>query len=491
MHITSLPSPYGIGTLGREAYRFADFLRRAAQTYWQILPIGPTGFADSPYQSFSTFAGNPYLIDLDILRDEGLLHSAEYMYNDWGNDEEAADYGKIYAERGKVLAAAADRLFKLSPEGFRAFCRKNASWLDNYALFMAAKEAHGGAPWTDWESGLRRRDEIETGRFEKEHSRLIDRQKAVQFLFFRQWEALRRHTEKRGIQIIGDMPIYVAQDSADVWANPELFLLDSGGRPAWAAGVPPDGFSDAGQLWGNPVYNWDAMRKNGYEWWISRMRAAAGLFDIVRIDHMRGFESYYAIPADAADAREGHWEKGPGIGLFRAIEKELGPQRIIAEDLGFITEDVKTFMRATGYPGMKILEFAFDSRDDSAYLPHNYERNCAVYTGTHDNDTALGWLAGARPEDAALAKRYLRLHSGERANWGMMRAVWASVADAAIVQMQDILGLGSEARMNTPSTTGRNWKWRARRGVFTDALAEMLRAEMELYGRSPKQRRGI
>ena len=487
MHLTSLPSPHGIGTMGAEARRFADFLSAAGQTYWQLLPICPTSYGDSPYQTFSTFAGNPYLIDLDDLRSDGLLEAGEYENLDWGSDPLSVDYALLYQTRYLVLWRACGRLLAAPPADYAAFCEENSFWLGDYALFMALKDSHGGAPWQEWEAPLRLREEEALAEAGAELDEQVRFWQAVQYLFFRQWKALKRYANDRGVEIIGDLPIYVSGDSVDVWAHPEQFQLDENLLPTAVAGCPPDGFSADGQLWGNPLFDWDSMERDGYAWWVRRIACQCAIYDVLRIDHFRGFDSYYAIPYGAKTAQNGEWREGPGRKLFAAVEAALGARKIIAEDLGFLTPSVHALRDASGFPGMKVLEFAFDSRDGggSDYQPHNYPRNCVAYIGTHDNDTAVGWLASADPEDVAYAKEYLRLSEAEGYHWGMMRALWGSVADTVVVQMQDVLGLGGEARMNVPSTVGTNWKWRAGADYLAPGLAQRLRHEMKLYGRLP------
>lgn len=490
MHITSLPSPWGIGTMGAEARSFADFLARAGQTFWQLLPICPTSFGDSPYQSFSTYAGNPYLIDLDDLAADGLLSPEEYRDLDWGSHPDRVDFGLLYRQRYPVLRLACKRFLRQPEAAYETFCRENAFWLEDYAFFMALKEAHGGAPWQEWEPPQRNRDPETLERVRRGLGADIDFWKAVQYLFFRQWTALKDYANAQGVFIIGDLPIYVSGDSVDVWAHPEQFQLDENRLPTEVAGCPPDGFSADGQLWGNPLFDWEAMEGDGYAWWVARIKHLCAIYDILRIDHFRGFDSYYAIPYGAKDARQGQWRQGPGMRLFRAVERALGRRPIIAEDLGFLTDSVRTLLRESGYPGMKVLEFAFDSRDEgsgSDYLPHNFDRHSVAYTGTHDNDTILGWMASAPPEDVAYAKEYLRLRADEGWNWGMMRALWGSVSDLTVVQMQDVLGLDNRARMNVPSTVGTNWQWRALPGSYTPQLADRLLREMTLYGRLPSK----
>lgn len=485
MPVTALPSPWGVGTLGAAARAFVDFLADAGQSIWQLLPIGPTSYGDSPYQSFSSFAGNPYLIDLDDLRDEGLLEAHEYEGAAWGSDPARVDYGALYARRYPVLHHAVARLVATRPEDFAAFCDREQAWLDDYALFMAIKDAHGGAPLSAWEEPLRLREPAALEAARAELADEVQFWKGVQCLFFAQWERLHAYAALRGVELMGDLPIYVAEDSVDLWAHPEQFQLDEHLRPREVAGCPPDGFSDTGQLWGNPLFAWDRMAQDGYAWWIARISYQLDLYDILRIDHFRGFDSYYAIPAGSTTAAGGRWLPGPGRAFFDAVEAQLGPCPIVAEDLGFLTPSVHRLLADTGFPGMKVLQFAFDSRDGggSAYLPHNYTPHCVAYVGTHDNDTALGWLETADADDVALACEYLHPDAAEGEGWSMMRAIWGSVAECAIVTMQDVLGLGSGARINTPSTVGGNWCWRALPGSMTDELAARLHRYMELFGR--------
>ena len=483
MPISSLPSPYGIGTMGEQARAFVDFLEEGGQSCWQILPVCPTSFGDSPYQSFSSYAGNPYFIDLDDLAAEGLLTAEEYSTLDWGADPASVDYGLLYRRRYPVLHRACARLLDRGDEGLERFCREQAVWLEDYALFMALKGKRGGVSWFEWpqEERLRRPEALEAAR--RELAGEIGFWKAVQYLFFRQWRALKGYANERGIRIIGDIPIYVPRDSADVWSAPGQFLLDEDYEPIEVAGCPPDGFSADGQLWGNPLFRWEAMRADGYRWWIDRFRASAALYDVIRIDHFRGFESYYAIPGRAENARGGVWRQGPGMELFHAVRAALGDLPIIAEDLGFLTEGVHRLREECGFPGMKVLQFAFDSREDSDYLPHNYCRNCVVYTGTHDNDTIMGWMDTAAPQDVRFAWEYLRLNEAEGPNWGMMCGALQSPGDTVILTMQDLLGLGSEARMNTPSTLGCNWKWRMDKEALDPKLAKKIYKMAKLYGR--------
>ena len=486
MPISSLPSPCGIGTLGAEAYKFADFLAAGGQSCWQLLPVGPTSYGDSPYQSFSSFAGNPYFIDLDILAEWGLLKPEEYQSMNWGSDPERVDYAVLYQNRFEVLRLAVSRLSRGDKFDMRGTLW-GADWLEDYALFMALKNKYGGAPWLDWPEELRLRKPAALEQVKKELAAEIDFWKWVQHLFFSQWWSLKEYVNQKGISIIGDLPIYVALDSADVWANPEQFQLDETGRPTEVAGCPPDGFSADGQLWGNPLFDWEKMKEDGYAWWLKRIAWQFQICDTLRIDHFRGFDSYYAIPFGDDTAKNGRWRPGPGIDFFKIVNKTLGKKDIIAEDLGFLTPSVKKLLKQSGYPGMKILEFAFDSRDTgSDYLPHCYPTHCVVYTGTHDNDTIQGWMASAPKKDVSFAKAYLRLSKREGYHWGMMRSAWASPADLAVMQFQDLLGLGSEARMNIPSTLGDNWKWRTLPGTFDEKLARRLFQEMRVYQRLPK-----
>lgn len=480
--VFSLPSPYGIGTVGAEARRFVEFLRSAGQRYWQILPIGPTSYGDSPYSTFSTFAGNPYLIDLDQLCLDGLLTRREITAAKFTQDGQV-HYGELYEKRFPVLRKAVKRLLEELPVDYDQFLEENACWLPDYALFMTLKDAQGGASWQIWPEPLRSREAAALEKARLEYQEDILFWQGVQYLFYRQWRELKRYANDAGVSIIGDLPIYVALDSADVWANPGQFQLDGELRPTEISGVPPDYFCADGQLWGNPLYDWEQMTREGYPWWMERIAHQCEIYDMLRIDHFRGFEGYYAIPYGDDTARNGHWREGPGMDFFRAMERRVGRPPIIAEDLGFLTDGVRRLLKDTGFPGMKVLEFAFDSREDSDYLPHNYDRHCVVYTGTHDNSTILGWMASAAPEDVAFATDYLRLTKAEGYHWGMMRGAWASVADLVIVPMQDVLGLGDEARMNTPSTVGENWRWRMPKTAATPQLAQKLRRQMELYRR--------
>ncbi len=487
MHISSLPSPYGIGTMGKEAKKFVDFLVKAGQSYWQVLPICPTSYGDSPYQSFSSFAGNPYFIDLDILCKEKLLRKAECVAYDWGKDLTRIDYDILYKNRYPLLHKAFERFQKMIPEDYQDFCEQQEDWLEDYALFMALKDTHQGAAWTEWEPELKKREENAITQASEELSGEINFWKMLQYLFYKQWHDLKQYANDRGIRMIGDLPIYVALDSADVWANPRQFYLNEELLPIDVAGCPPDAFSEDGQLWGNPLFRWDVMKEDGYRWWTRRIDKVSNLFDVVRIDHFRGFDSYYAIPYGDTTARNGAWREGPGIELFRCIEEKLGKLDIIAEDLGYLTDSVRKLLADSGFPGMKLIQFAFDSREDGDYLPHNYTRNSVVYAGTHDNDTILGWMKTAPRSCVAYAKEYLKLTREEGYHWGVMRAVWSSVSDTAVVTMQDLLGLSSAGRMNTPSTLGCNWMWRMKAGAIDSKLTKKIHKQVELYGRLPKE----
>ncbi len=485
LHPTSLPSPYGVGDLGAEAYRFVDWLSSARCQIWQVLPLGPTGYGDSPYQSFSAFAGNPYLISPDELLAEGLAAPADLEPLRELPAERVA-FGEMIPRKLNLLRAAFAR-YQADPArfsaDFEAFRAENKFWLEDYALFMALKEANGGGAWNGWGEALRAREPSALKKARAELSELILRHEFYQFLFFRQWRKLRAYANERGVQIVGDLPIFVAYDSADVWARPELFFLDKSGNPTVVAGVPPDLFSPTGQLWGNPLYNWKAHKKEGYAWWLARVRAALNMFDILRFDHFRGFAGYYEIPASEKTAEHGKWVKGPGKDLFKAIQKDLDVKELpfIAEDLGVITPDVIDLLEAFNLPGMKVLQFAF-SDPQNPFLPHNYVPNCVAYTGTHDNDTARGWYESATEAERDFARRYLRVDGGDFA-WDLIRGVWASVAFLAVAPMQDVLNLGGEARMNYPSHLGGNWEWRMPPGCLTDELAGRLRELNWMFSR--------
>ncbi len=480
--ISSLPGPGGIGTLGRAAQDFIDFLARAGQAWWQVLPVGPTGYGNSPYQCFSAFAGNPYFIDLGLLREGGLLETHELSL-DFGEDPARVDYGALYQNRFAVLELAARRQNK-ADAAYRAFCAKNAHWLDDYALYMAAKEAHGGAGFAVWPETLRRRAPAALKEAAALYAPRAEFWRCLQYFFHSQWAALKRYANDAGVGIIGDIPIYVSDDSSDLWANPGLFCLDEDERPALVAGVPPDAFSADGQLWGNPLYNWPQHQRTHYAWWLARLRQAGELFDITRIDHFRGFCDYYTIPAGSATARGGAWVKGPGLPFIKAVRRALPQLQIIAEDLGYLTPEVHELLKASGYPGMKVLQFAFDSREDSDYLPHNYPRNCVVYTGTHDNTTSRAWGEEAAAADVGFAREYLGLAPESSLAPGFARAALASVAAAAVVPLWDWLDEGREARFNTPATLdSHNWAWRFMPGRLSGDLAAHIHRQTRIYGR--------
>ncbi|MGM9549071.1 MAG: 4-alpha-glucanotransferase [Faecousia sp.] len=485
MHITSLPGPYGIGCMGKNAYDFVDFLSKAGQRYWQILPLTPTGYGNSPYQSFCACAGNHYMIDLDTLVADGLLKKKEIRGIPWGENPQWVDFGAMYAHRMAVLKLAFQRF---SPdESYEAFVTENRDWLADYSLFMALKDAYGGAPWLTWPEKLRLHDEEALAQKRRELSDEIGLQYFVQYEFDKQWKALRSYANSSGLRIIGDVPIYVPLDSADVWANPELYQLDENRRPKKVAGCPPDSFTADGQLWGNPIYDWQKMAETGYAWWIGRLKAAAKLYDVIRIDHFRGFESYWSVPAEDDTARNGVWVKGPGMDFIQAIQKALPGLDFIAEDLGFITPEVRKLQLDSGYPGMRVLEFAFDSREESDYMPHLYPVDSVCYTGTHDNVTLKQWFDEAAPEDVACAKAYLGLNKEEGYIRGMIRGCMSSVSRLCVVQMQDYLELGKEARMNFPGTlSSANWTWRAKKGFASDKLAARIYETTRLYGRLKK-----
>ena len=489
LHITSLPAKHGIGTLGREAYAFADFLASAGQRYWQVLPLGQTGYGDSPYQSFSTHAGNPYLIDLDLLLEEGLLQAADLSGIDWGQDPRYVDYGAVFQSRYKVLYKAFLRAGDRFAQGMDSFIDAEP-WVWDYALFMALKKHFQLAPWLDWpDASIRTRQPEAMERYGALLKDDIRFYVFLQLLFFRQWDALKGHLAARGIKLIGDLPIYVAMDSADVWACRDLFQLDAQGYPLGVAGVPPDYFSATGQLWGNPLYDWPHMASDDYSWWLERLEAASRLYDVIRIDHFRGFESYWEVPWGAETAAHGRWCKGPGMDFFQAVNRRFPNLPIIAEDLGFLTDDVRKMVADCGYPGMKVLQFAFNAREPSVYLPHAYSSHCVCYTGTHDNTTLAGWFHAADPADVAFAAKYLGLNEKEGPCWGMIRGGMGSVAALFVAQMQDYLELGAECRMNIPGTVGNNWRWRLLPGEYTDELAGKIAAYTRMYGRHSREQR--
>lgn len=489
LHPTSLPNSYGIGDLGPQAYRFVDWLASTGCKLWQILPLGPTGYGDSPYQCFSAFAGNPYLISPDVLIQDGLLTQDDL--NDAPTfPASRVDFGLLIPWKLNLLLKAFSRFPSASKEvrdGFEYFRAQNVTWLDDYSLFMAIKESNGGNAWNMWAESLRTREPSAIDDARRELSDDIIRYSFYQFLFFQEWENLRKYANEKGIKIIGDAPIFVAYDSADVWSHPELFYLDEAGSPTVVAGVPPDGFSPTGQLWGNPLYRWDVHKESQYAWWVERIKFALKTVDILRLDHFRGFAGYYEIPVTHATAEHGHWVPGPGSDLFRTIDTQLSDSSataeislpIIAEDLGLVTPDVIALLEEFQLPGMRVLQFGF-SGPDNPFLPHNYVENCVAYTGTHDNDTARGWFETTTDQERGFALRYLD-SDGNNFAWELIRAVWSSVAVIAVTPMQDLLNLGGEARMNFPSKLGGNWEWRMNEGDLNQSLAGKLRELNWLY----------
>lgn len=483
MHISSLPGQYGIGDLGKEAYSFVDFLVNASQKYWQVLPLGITGYGDSPYQSFSSYAGNPYFIDLDEFIESGYLTKDEIKSFDLGRDLTKVDYELLYKNKLHLLERAYEKARESLRENLYTFYMDNKEWLREFALFMSIKECHGGVSWLKWNEEYRWKDSKIVGKFQKDNEYKIYFWVFTQYFFYKQWYSLKAYANSKGIQIIGDLPIYVAEDSHDLWGDSHLFNLDENLLPITVSGCPPDAFSEKGQLWGNPIYDWSVMEKENYRWWKNRIKHSFKMFDILRIDHFRGFESYWEIKYGSEDAILGQWIKGPGIKFFDSIKEELGDLNIIAEDLGFLTEDVKKLLKYSGFPGMKVLQFAFDSGEESDYLPHNYDKKSVVYTGTHDNSTIIGWFSKAKSQDVDYAKKYLKIDSNEGLNWGFIRGGWSSTAWLAITTMQDIFGLGDEARMNIPSTLGGNWTWRMKKTDLTIEIVEKLANMTRIYGR--------
>ena len=482
MAVSSLPSPYGIGTLGAAARDFVDFLAAAGQRWWQMLPVGPTAYGDSPYQSPSTFAGNPYFIDLDLLVADGLLEQAEIDALAWGDDASQVDYGRLYGNRYTLLEKATARGWERDAASVDAFLQQNR-WVRDYALFMALKRHFDMRCWLDWPEDIRLRQAAAMEKYRTLLAADVRLFTYIQYLFYTQWNALRDYAHEKGVGIIGDMPIYVALDSVDVWAEPHYFQLDEKGFPTAVAGVPPDYFSEDGQLWGNPLYDYAAMQKDGYAWWIRRVDGASKLYDIIRIDHFRGFSAYWSVPYGAATAKGGKWVDGPGMSLVGVLRDWFANVRFIAEDLGAPSPDVVQLLADSGFPGMKVLEFAFDSKESSDYLPHTYPRNCVCYAGTHDNETVAGWLAGADPDDRRKVVDYLGLNDREGAVWGLLRGGMGSVADLFVAQMQDYLELDNTARMNTPGSTAGNWLWRVDAAALTPALAKKIAKLTNLYDR--------
>ena len=482
MHITSLPGPYGVGTMGKQAFAFVDFLKAAGQSMWQILPLTPTGYGDSPYQSCSSFAGNHYLIDLESLIEEGLLKREEVEPIDWCWSQTKADFGKLYNNRLNVLRIAYSRF--QGGNDFELFLEDNENWLPDFAMFMALKAKNFGEPWYNWEPGVKMRypEAMDAMRWElRDEIRFYS---FVQYLFHKQWTALRSYANQNGIKIIGDVPIYVPLDSVEVWSNPQMFQLDETLTPKVVAGCPPDAFSEDGQLWGNPIYDWEKMKNDGYSWWIKRLAAAGEWYDIVRMDHFRGLEAYWSVPYGAATAKAGQWNKGPDMSFIQAVKNGLPQLEMIAEDLGFLTQEVLDLRDNSGFPGMKVLEFAFDSREPSEYLPHTYTRNSVVYTGTHDNMTMRQWFETAPKAAKEYAMEYMSLTEAEGLVLGTIRTAMASVSDMCIIQMPDWLDLGAFARMNFPGTlSDANWTWRAEKSMINLSLAKRIYNMTKLYGR--------
>ena len=497
LHPTSLPGPYGIGDLGREAYLFIDFLVASGQSLWQVMPLGPTGYGDSPYQSFSAFAGNTLLISPERLIADGLL-SNDDLKTPAGFDSERVNFGQVIEFKKTILKRAFDNFTRSDNNNLReqvnGFRHYASAWLADYALFAAIKDARGGAVWNTWEPGVRKREPKSMAALREELSVEVEAQEFYQYLFFKQWLELKAYCMQRGVKIIGDVPIFVAHNSADVWAHPELFKLDREGNPAVVAGVPPDFFSETGQLWGNPLYDWDRMQATGYRWWIERMRVMLRTVDVARIDHFRGFVACWEVPAGSETAQNGRWVKVPGEELFEALKQSLGELPVLAEDLGTITADVHALRDRLGLPGMRVLQFAFGGKSDNTHLPHNYVRNAVVYTGTHDNDTVIGWFNSLSGESATASAeqlererrycmKYLRTN-GKEIHWDFIRAAFSSVANIAIIALQDLLGLDSSARMNLPASEEGNWGWRLKHGALTAKLSGKLKEMTEIYGRA-------
>ena len=489
--IFSLPGKYGIGCFSKEAYDFVDFLKKAGQTYWQILPLGPTSYGDSPYQAFSTFAGNPYFIDLDELIEKKLLTRKECDAVNWGYDikdpvNDYVNYEALYLNRFRLLKKAYKKSNISSEKSFVSFCKKNAKWLDDYALYMALKDAHGSVSYLEWEEDIRLRKKDALLKWQDKLKDEIGFYKYIQYLFYTQWHRLKDYANKSGIKIVGDIPIYVSLDSADTWANPKLFQLKQDGFPERVAGCPPDYFAKDGQLWGNPLYDWDYHKKTGYKWWIERFRACFDMYDIVRVDHFRGFDAYYSIPAEDKNAKRGKWVKGPGFDLFKTVGESFKTMPVIAEDLGFITPSVKRLIKKCGYPGMKIMQYGFGVEESSEHAPHNYDKNLVIYTGTHDNDTITAWFnKGIKKKEKDYIRKYMNFKGNKDVAMRFIISGLSSVADTAIFPIQDYLGLGNEAKINTPSTLGDNWKWRLKENVLDDALALKMYDLALTYRRIP------
>lgn len=485
--ISSLPTPYGIGTLGKEAYKFVDYLKKAGQSYWQVLPVGPTSYGDSPYQSFSAFAGNPYFIDLDYLVQEGLITKKDIKSYPWGDNEEYIDYATIYESRFKVLHKAYEASNHKDTKEYKEFLENNSIWIDDYSMYMAVKAHFNNQEWLAWDNDIKMRTPEAMKKYSEMLSDEVDFWKFCQFKFFEQWNKIRKYANDNGIEIIGDIPLYIALDSADVWANKDLFELDEDVKPINVAGVPPDAFSADGQLWGNPLYDWKKMEETDFAWWKARMSSNSKLYDIIRIDHFIGVVRFYSIPAGETTAKKGVWREGPATKLVDAINTAIGDAKIIAEDLGVAMQEVKDVLAYSGYPGMKIIEFAFGSDATNEHLPHNYNPNMVVYGGTHDNETVMGYFSAQTAKELKYAYKYMGISTKKEITDAVLRTAYASVASVAIFQVQDVLGLGNEARMNTPSTVGNNWKWRMPAGALTSEHAKKLVKLATLYGRLPEE----
>lgn len=488
MHISSLAGDFGIGSFGKEAFKFVDFLKETKQRYWQILPLTTTSFGDSPYQSFSAFAGNTHFIDFDLLFEDGLLNQSDYLHVNFGDDPEKVDYALIYKVRRPILEKAVKNFLQAKDfDDYELFKEETQDWLTDFSEFMSIKEQFNQEPWHTWDKASIQRDEEKMKAYRRDLIDQINYHKVTQYFFFKQYKQLKNYANEQGIQIIGDIPIYVAQDSVEMWVNPELFKMKNLYEPSHVAGTPPDDFTDDGQFWGNPIYDWEYMKKDGYSWWIWRLKESFELYDVVRIDHFRGFESFWEVPFGAATAAAGKWTKGPGSDLFDHIQAELGDLNIIAEDLGFITQEVIDMRDKTGYPGMKILQFGFNGFEDSIELPHNYTANSVAYVGTHDNMTARGWYEDSTNQAMRdQLDAYLNRRPGERISQALNRAIAASVSDTVIYTMQDLLDLDNSARMNEPSTIGHNWQWRMKPGSISPALKEELIQLTDNYFRQVK-----
>ncbi len=483
LHISSLPGKYGIGDFGKEAYKFIDFLSNANQKNWQILPLGITGYGDSPYQSFSTFAGNPYFIDLDEFIKQGYITEKQIDEYDLTEDKNTVNYEKLYNNKYKILDIVYKRSYSKIEEELKSFYANEKEWLRTFALFMSLKEHHKGKSWLTWEEKYRKYNSKAVEEFERDNHEKLFFWIFTQFYFYKQWTNIKKYANDKGIKILGDLPIYVSEDSADIWSNTKLFKLDDKLVPEKIAGVPPDLFSKTGQLWGNPIYDWEKMKENNYKWWIKRINHCFKLYDRLRIDHFRGFESYWEVDKGSENAVEGKWVNGPGIDFFKNIKKQLGDLDIIAEDLGFLTEKVHDLIKNTGYPGMKVLQFAFDGSSKNDYLPHNFNKNAVVYTGTHDNDTTKSWFEKQNIKNQKYILDYINRESAEEISWDMIVTAWSSTADLAIAPLQDFLDLGSITRMNMPSTLGENWKWRVDKKCLNKKLSDKISHITKLYGR--------